>query len=57
MVTHVIDRRGRWAANFHGLRFDSLNLVLYINGLVNNGDRPADKKPLDWWNKLKSLVE
>jgi protein SCO1/2 len=35
VVTHVIDRRGRFAAKFHGLRFNSLNLVLYINGLTN----------------------
>lgn len=35
VVTHVIDREGRFAAKFHGLRFDSLNLVLYIHGLTN----------------------
>src|SRR3546814_10249326 len=29
-------RGGRWAANFHGLRFNSVNMVLYINGLINN---------------------
>lgn len=31
VVTHVIDRNGRWRANFHGLRFEPTNLVLYIN--------------------------
>jgi len=35
VVTHIIDRRGRFAAKFHGLRFKSLNMVLYINGLTN----------------------
>jgi protein SCO1/2 len=55
VVTHVIDRGGRWAANFHGLRFESVNLVLYINGLINNASAPRPKAEpgvLDW---LKAL--
>lgn len=40
VVTHVIDRGGRFAAKFHGLRFDPLNLVMYLNGLTNNVERP-----------------
>jgi hypothetical protein len=36
-VTHVIDRGGRFAAKFHGLRFDPLNMVLYI--------RPHQQRP------------
>ncbi len=35
VVTHVIDRTGRWRANFHGLKFRALNLVVYINALTN----------------------
>lgn len=35
VVTHIIDKQGRWRANFHGLRFAPINLVLYINGLTN----------------------
>ena len=46
VVTHVIDRSGRWAANFHGLEFDPLNLVLYVNGLSNSHGTPA--KPTLW---------
>jgi protein SCO1 len=42
VVTHIIDRDGRFAAKFHGLRFDPLNLVFYINGLTNNG-KPRTK--------------
>ncbi|MEQ9190966.1 MAG: SCO family protein [Alphaproteobacteria bacterium] len=55
VVTHVIDRQGRWAANFHGLRFESLNLVLYVNGLTNNVSAPptANPKP-GWWERLKN---
>lgn len=42
VVTHIIDRGGRFAAKFHGLRFDPLNLVMYVNGLTNRGDKPTD---------------
>lgn len=36
VVTHIIDRGGRFAAKFHGLKVDPLNVVLYINGLTNS---------------------
>lgn len=36
VVTHVIDMAGRWRANFHGLKFQSTNLVLFINALTND---------------------
>lgn len=53
VVTHVIDRGGRWAGNFHGLRFDSINMVLYLNGLINN---PSEtKKDQGWIGKLRGL--
>jgi protein SCO1/2 len=41
VVTHVIDKQGLWRANFHGLNFQPINLVLYLNGLVNEVQRPA----------------
>lgn len=50
VVTHVIDRGGRWAANFHGLRFEPVNLVLYLNGLTNPTRRHPDPSV---WGKLK----
>lgn len=40
VVTHVIDKTGRWRANFHGLKFDPVNLVLFVNALVNDAARP-----------------
>jgi len=40
VVTHVIDRGGRLAAKFHGLRFEPINMDLYINGLINNAHLP-----------------
>ena len=36
VVTHIIDRGGRFAAKFHGLKFNKTNLIIYINGLINS---------------------
>lgn len=55
VVTHVIDRDGRWAANFHGLRFNPVNLVLYVNGLTNNPNVSQKEKPQGVWDRLKGL--
>lgn len=40
IVTHVIDRKGRWRANFHGLNFQPINLLTLVNALTNNVERP-----------------
>ena len=48
VVTHIIDRNGRWAANFHGLKFASLNMVLYINGLMQAVQVPASGGEEGW---------
>lgn len=53
VVTHIIDRGGRFAAKFHGLRFDPLNLVMYINGLTNNVERPETAPEGGFWRRLK----
>lgn len=53
VVTHVLDKQGRWRANFHGLKFEPVNLVLYINGLVNEHQRPPQTR--GWWDKLREL--
>ena len=55
-VFHVIDRGGRLAAKFHGLRFEPVNMVLYINGLINEPhemERPAGE---GWWDRLTGLL-
>jgi protein SCO1/2 len=36
VVTHFIDKGGRFAAKFHGLKFGPINPVLYISGLIDN---------------------
>lgn len=56
VVTHVIDLGGRFAAKFHGLRFDPLNMVLYINGLTNTVQIPERPEPI-WWDQLRSLFQ
>jgi len=55
VATHVIDRGGRFAAKFHGLRFDPVNLVLYVNGLTNAPERPLPRR--GWWDGLRSLIQ
>ena len=56
IVTHVIDREGRWRGNFHGLRFQSVNLVLFINALVNDhhhrDETASDGGLLGWLREL-----
>lgn len=55
IVTHVIDREGRWRANFHGLKFEPVNLVLFVNALVNDVHRPDEHGQKSWWDRLRGL--
>jgi protein SCO1/2 len=55
VVTHVIDKQGLWRANFHGLRFEPVNLVLYVNGLVNEVQTPAAPEKKGLWEWLRAL--
>ncbi len=55
VVTHVIDREGRWRANFHGLKFQPTNLVLYINALVNDVHGAEVVKKLGLWERIREL--
>jgi len=36
-VTHIIDREGRWRADFTDLKFQPIDFVVYINALINSG--------------------
>jgi protein SCO1/2 len=53
IVTHVIDKEGRWRANFHGLKFEPSNLVIFVNALVNDFDKHPNPAPT-LWDRLKS---
>ena len=59
IVTHIIDRKGRWRANFHGLEFNPTNLVVYVNALVNDNDTHQSGRPGrdedSLWERLRSL--
>lgn len=54
VVTHVIDRDGVWRANFHGLKFEPANLVLYLNALTH-GDHTVNRAEPDWWDRIRNL--
>jgi protein SCO1/2 len=53
VVTHVIDREGRWQANFHGLEFEATNLVVYVNALVNDVGAAHAHGPQSFWETLR----
>jgi len=59
IVTHVIDQDGHWRANFHGLRFESVNLVLFVNALINEvhwphaHELPRVEQPSSIWEQIK----
>ena len=53
VATHVIDRGGRFAAKFHGLRFEPVNLVLYVNGLTNAPMKDLPQR--GWWAGVKGV--
>lgn len=46
VVTQVIDQDGRLRARFHGLSFESVNLVVFVNALVNRAQAPHHDNPL-----------
>jgi protein SCO1 len=51
-VFHVIDRGGRLAGKFHGLRFEPVNMVLYINGLTDTANHEEEHAEAGWWERL-----
>lgn len=50
IVTHVIDRDGTWKANFHGLKFDPVTFVTFVNALTNGTTRPHPHGKKNWWD-------
>jgi protein SCO1 len=55
VVTHVIDRNGVLRANFHGLGFEPVNLVLFVNGLVNANVPHQEPAAPSVWDRFWSL--
>lgn len=55
VVTHVLDKTGRWRGNFHGLEFDPVNMVLFVNALVNDYDKPHGAAPRGLWDRAMDM--
>ena len=55
IVTHVVDKQGRWRGNFHGLRFAPTNLVLLVNALVNDHHEGSAAGGNSLWDKIRNL--
>jgi len=53
IVTHVIDQDGRLRARFHGLKFEPVNLVVFVNALINRTQKPHGHQQPSFWDKLK----
>lgn len=57
IVTNVIDRDGRLRGRFHGLNFEPVNFVTFVNALVNDYHKPGeeDDQPTGFWSWFASL--
>jgi protein SCO1/2 len=55
LVTFVIDQDGRERARFHGLKFEPVNLVLFVNALTNRTQKPHAHPEPGWWDKIKGF--
>lgn len=53
IVTHVIDKEGRWRANFHGLNFEPSNLVVFVNALVNDLQKGHPHPTPSLWDRVR----
>ena len=40
VLTHIIGKFGRWQGNFHGLEFQPVNMLMFVNALTNDYDKP-----------------
>ncbi len=40
VVTHIIGKYGRWQGNFHGMDFQPTNMLMFVNALTNDYDKP-----------------
>ncbi|QCM03417.1 SCO family protein (plasmid) [Agrobacterium tumefaciens] len=55
IVTHVIDQDGRLRARFHGLQFEPVNLVVFVNALTNRTQKPHGHPEPSLWKRLEGL--
>ncbi len=55
IVTHVIDQDGRMRARFHGLDFQPVIFVIFVNALANRAHELREHTEPGSWEKLKGL--
>jgi protein SCO1/2 len=55
VVTQIIDREGHLRARFHGLKFQSVSLVLLVNALVNDVHPHEEQSRRSFWDWLRDL--
>lgn len=53
IVTHVVDQDGRLRGRFHGLKFEPVNLLVFVNALTNRTQKPHGHQQPSFWDKLK----
>ncbi|MFC0808863.1 SCO family protein [Ensifer sp. P24N7] len=56
VVTHIVDQNGRWVANFHGLGFEPMNLVVFINAMTNANAPHKEPEPPSLWERVRSFL-
>ncbi|WP_246780706.1 SCO family protein [Rhizobium sp. BK008] len=57
IVTHVIDQDGQLRARFHGLKFEPVNLVTFVNALTNRSQKPHPHGEPSFWDKVEGLFK
>ncbi|ACE91171.1 putative oxidoreductase protein [Rhizobium etli CIAT 652] len=57
IVTHVIDQDGRLRARFHGLKFEPVNMVTFINALTNRSQKPHLHGEPSFWDSVEGLFK
>lgn len=55
IVTHVIDQDGQLRARFHGLKFEPVNLVTFVNALTNRSQKPHPHEEPSFWDRVEGL--
>jgi protein SCO1/2 len=53
VLTNVIDQKGSLRGRFHGLEFSNLNLVIFVNALINIALEHHDRPVPGFWDRLK----
>jgi len=56
IVTFVIDQEGRLRARFHGLKFEPVNMVVFVNALTNGTQKPHPHAQQGFWDKVRGSL-